>query len=595
MINSSESSIATLSLPRPCLKRRPDSYRFLFASIVLAALVFRAWKFFLLGLDHYDEGIYALSGFWSLHSYAGHAMYPFQKLFSPPGYFGLIGLAYRIAGGASDSAAIGINVLVGGLSVALAGWIGSRWFGRSCGVAVAVLVALSDFNITFDRTALTDTVFTFLFLLSLALIAIALEKSSLKWALLAGVAGGVAWNVKYDGWLPAAIAFAGIIVLAAAKKESLDSVKRKLLLWGPIGGVTLILFLPWVIYTQERMGGYFAVESFHGTFLNFRLAENFLRQAESQIYFDGFLSHIAPVLALLVALVTDEGHAFARWRYVGLVVGGVVVSVVLLGGTGTCIALAVTGFYAAWRRDGILGTLLISGIGVLLVLIPCYTPFARLVLPWMMLVQILAGVGIQRIVRLAESFPSLSTGAEDESRTGGRISWALCLAGLAVILLTSRSAATKTDPWNAAATNSVRQAVARMTTMIPRGSVVFVEEEPDAAFYFRRAGYDPFCVMRLLANKDFPGVFNYSIPAPFYLVAGTYAQLLPDWHSVPPEIRSRIVLVARLTIHPGDVRLLDDLGPEQAIQYRSHPDDTYNLLLLRVNPSQPSAATLNSP
>jgi hypothetical protein len=101
--------------------------------------------------------------------------------------------------------------------------------------------------------------------------------------------------------------------------------------------------------------------------------------------------------------------------------------------------------------------------------------------------------------------------------------------------------------------------------------------------------------MRLLANEDLPGAFTYSIPAPVYLVAGTYAQMLPDWHSVPPEIRSRIVPVARLTIHPGDVRLLDDLGAEQAIQYRLRPDDTYNLLLLRVNPSQPSASPSNAP
>ena len=80
--------------------------------ICVVAFVLRAWKFTTLGLTHYDEGAYALSGFWSLGS--SGSLYPWQKFFSPPGYFGLVGIIYWLAGGASDLIAISIQTSLHG-------------------------------------------------------------------------------------------------------------------------------------------------------------------------------------------------------------------------------------------------------------------------------------------------------------------------------------------------------------------------------------------------------------------------------------------------------------------------------------------------
>ncbi len=419
------------------------------------ALVLRAWNFFLLGFDHYDEGVYSLSGFWSLHPLAGTALYPLQKLFSPPGYFGLVGLAYWISGGASDGAAIAINVFFGAATVILAGWVGRRWFGRGCGIAAAALVAFSDFDIAFSRTALTDTMFAFLLLLSLALIAMAIEKDSVRFALLAGLAGGVAWNVKYDGYFPLAIALAVIVIQAVTKHEERTKLKRRLLLWATMAGVSFALFLPWVIYTQRNLGGYFGVEAFHQQFYTFDWVENFRQQLAYQFYFEGFLSRISPFLAFLAVLFVDPERARSRWQFACLAMAGFLIVGFVFGGAATCVALTIIALVPMWRRGETMGRLLICGLGTLFVLIPCYTPFARLALPWIVLAQVGAGVGIQEIWNVAESW-NLS---QKQSRV---FAGAMCLMSIAAMPLAGgKLSLGRVDPWNSPPKDTMRRAVSR--------------------------------------------------------------------------------------------------------------------------------------
>jgi hypothetical protein len=493
-----------------------------------------------------------------------------------------VGLAYWIAGGASDSAAIAINIVFGAATVLLAGWVGQRWFGRSCGIAAAAFVALSDFNIAFSRMALTDTLFAFLLLLSLALIAVALEKDTMRLVLLAGLAGGAAWNVKYDGYLPAAIALAVIVLHAVTKREGREKLKRSLLLWGCMAGVSFLLFLPWVIYTQRNLGGYFGVEAFHQQFYTFDWFENLKQQLAYQIYFEGLLSRLSPALAFLAVLAADPVRARERWQFVCLALAGLLIFGLVAGGAGSCVLLAAIGFIPAWRRGDTFGKLLTCGIAALFVLIPCYTPFARLALPWIVLVQIAAGVGMQEIWNFDESWSFL----HKPSRS---FAGAMCLMSVAMVpFVGGKLSFARVDPWNAPPKDSVRRTVAAMGKLLPPGSGVFVDEEPDAAFYFRRAGFKTLCTIRLFDNANVPDAFQ-NLPeyagAPVYVVAGPYAQEAPDWRPIPPEIRARMNLVARFVTQPGDVRLLDDYSPQEALKYRQQPDDRYDLLLFRVAPA----------
>jgi hypothetical protein len=261
---------------------------------------------------------------------------------------------------------------------------------------------------------------------------------------------------------------------------------------------------------------------------------------------------------------------------------GLLVAGFALGGAATCVALAMVALVPMWRRGKTMGRLLICGLAALFVLIPCYTPFARLALPWIVLVQVGAGVGMQEIWNCAESWSLL----QKQSRA---FAGAMCLMSIAAMPLAGgKLSFARVDPWNSPPKDTMRRAVTAMSKMLPPGSIVFVDEEPDAAFYFRRAGFNTLCTVRLFDNANVPDAFQ-DLPeyagAPNYVVAGPYAQEAPDWHPIPPDIRARLNLVARFVTQPGDVRLLDDYSPQDALKYREHPDDRYDLLLFRVAPA----------
>ncbi len=556
----------------------PSSDTLAIGIIFAIAFALRAWKFTALGLTHYDEGANALSGFWSLHS--SNALYPWQKFFAPPGYFGLVGIIYWLAGGASDLAAIGINVLFGTATTVLVWWIGQRWFGRRAAIFSAMLVALSEFQITFSRTALTDTLFGFVFLLSLAAIALCFEKKLPVLTIAAGATAGAAWNVKYHGWLLLAIAFAALVLPVAIKKRTdASQIKKTFLHWSVITGVAALCFLPWFLYTEFRLGGYLSVEKFHHQYLNFHWAANLARQAEFQTYFDGWLSRVSPALAFLAAAVTDGIRHLQRPRI--LVVGLAVMAVAgfVLGGTGTWFLLALYGLVIAWNRGRELGRLMVIAFLVFLVLTPCYTPFARLLLPWVLVAQVLAGAGVEHLWE-EERTAANPVGGPWKSTKLRFLSMIMALLIL-LAFVAGFHAPNKPGVW--APTTSSRDAAARLMPFMPKESVVFVTGEPNLAFYFQRAGYHTFCIQHLAFNVGAQDPLVYKTTSPVYVIGGKYAREESDWFPILAAVPGRFQLVAQVAMQPSDVRLLDDKSPRETLAFKAHPDSTYDLDLFRLS------------
>ena len=549
--------------------------------ICAITFVLRAWKFTTLGLTHYDEGAYALSGFWSLGS--SGSLYPWQKFFSPPGYFGLVGIIYWLAGGASDLIAIGINVFFGAATTILVWWIGQRWFGRRAAIFSAALVALSEFQITFSRTALTDTLFGFVFLLSLALIALCFEKQRISLAIFGGLTVGAAWNVKYHGWLLLAIAFAAVVLPAVITARSdISLAKRMFFHWSLITGVAAVCFLPWVLYTEYGLGGYLPVEKFHHQYLNFHWITNFARQVEFQAYFDGWLSRVSPALAFFAAIVTDGIPRFLRSRILLAGFLGIVMVSLTAGGTVTWLLLALYGLAFAWSRGRELGRLVVTAFLIFLVLIPCYTPFARLLLPWVLVAQVLAGVGIEQ---LCESELPVANRAISGFWSNRKL---LFLSIITVLVLLEASVwglhAPK-EPGVWAPTSGSRDAAARLMTYLPKESVVFVTGEPNVAFYFQRAGYHTFCIQHLAFNAGAQDPLMYKTTSPVYVIGGKYAREESDWLPILEAVPGRFQLVTRVAMEPSVVRLLDDKSPRETLAFKEHPDSGYELELFRLNPS----------
>jgi dolichyl-phosphate-mannose-protein mannosyltransferase len=548
------------------------------AVLSLAALVVRTWKFWAIGLSHFDEGVYANSGFWALHSFFGPGLDPWQKFFSPPGYFGLVGLLYRLLGHPSEIAAIAINVAAGAATVPLVYWIGRRWYGKAAGIFSAVVVAGGEFQIAYSRTALTDTLFSFLFLLALALIAICLEKRQWSSAGIAGLAVGACWNVKYHGWLVLAMALLSIGARAAVGGESWQHTKKLLLLWCVVAGVAFLCFAPWLLYTELHLGGYQAVEEFHRRFADFRWMANLIRQAQMQVYFEGWLSRIAPAVAFLAAacVLRAEKTGKAPSLTAGLLV--LLVSGFLLSGAGTWFLLSLLGAVVALRRSHEpMGSLLVSACVVFFVLTPLYRPYARLLLPWMLASQLLAGLGAASLV---------SAGAEAASRAKfrglrGRVvagAGALVLAVLAATPGLRREAAG--SAWDDRTGD--RDAATHLMERIPKEAAVFVVAEPQVCFYFRKAGYQAFCVHRLGLNGVAQDPLLYRTSRPVFIVGGKYARDDLAWRKILDDSPGRFESVETVAMQPGDIRLQDDLSQREIAEYQQNPDSRYRLELLRL-------------
>ena len=148
--------------------RSQSACREMFSSSVadLAGAVLRLWGLPRLGLSHFDEGIYAIAGLWSVSPRGLAGLDPTLVPYAPPGFPILVGVAY-LGLGVSDLAAILVSIVAGTLTIPAAAWLARRTFGAGAGAAAAALVAFSGFHVAFSRMALTDASFLLCWVLGL--------------------------------------------------------------------------------------------------------------------------------------------------------------------------------------------------------------------------------------------------------------------------------------------------------------------------------------------------------------------------------------------------------------------------------------------
>ena len=551
--------------------------------MAVLSLLARGWGVTRVGLTHYDEGVYLLSSFWPLRHGENLALFPWQKLFSPPAYFGLIGVVNWMFGRASDLHAVAINVVFGWLTVLAAYWAGKRWFGASAGIAAAVLTGFSQFQIAFSRSALTDTGFTFFFAIALALIAICLEENAPIWGIAAGLAIGATWNMKYHGWILLALAFAAAAIKMPEARTEPEKIKKLALSWLLMTGVAAAAFLPWVLYTQFRLGGYAEVNEFHARFMNFRWAHNFRLQAEMQLYFDGWLSRISPALALLSAAICSQGLAAGWMPLIGAALLLLCISW-LLGATLTCLVLALLAIPQVWRTGSDFGRLLVITFGTFFLLLPCYQAFARLLLPFWVVTMLLAGYALKLFLENRWVW-------EGFERFSGAANWkgAALVAGAAGLALLAIGEVKHPAPRTWAAETSYRDAVKEMATVVPANASVFVLAEPEVAFYFQNAGRQTFCICidpQTYQKFQAAHPFRSDPNAPQYVVAGFYAKEWWNWSPASASGSGQYRMMARVPAPPSDIRLLDDFPTAESRRTPEAVEPMYDLYVYRRSGAQ---------
>ncbi|WP_406696545.1 glycosyltransferase family 39 protein [Singulisphaera sp. Ch08] len=252
----------------------PSTRRELLAVSILTLLGagLRFWGYGRLGLNHFDEGIYALSGLWSMSPRGLAGLDPLVIAYAPPGFPFLVGVSVLVLG-VADVSAIFASTLCGVATIPAAAWVGRRTFGVGAGAASAALVALSMPHVAFSRKAMTDVPFGLAWLIAIGLGGRFLEKPTLGRAVALGLSVGTAQLFKYNGWLT------GVIIALAALTGLLCHVDHRRswfsasrLRFGPIhlsllaAGVALVVYWPWFQFV-ERHGGYRALVTHHQSYL----------------------------------------------------------------------------------------------------------------------------------------------------------------------------------------------------------------------------------------------------------------------------------------------------------------------------------------
>ena len=229
------------------------------AIVTLIGAGVRAWPPGRLGLTHFDEGIYALAGSWSLDPRGLSALSPTVISYAPPGFPILVGLMYGLLG-RSDASAILVSQIVGTLTIPAVAWLATRTFGPGAGFASAVFCAFSGSHIAFSRMALTDASFLLVWLLAIGAAMRFLERPGIIQGIVLGVAVGLAQQFKYNGWLAGGVVIGvALFGLSARTEDRRRGSITWVFGWGLMGAIVAALVVwPWYRFVEDH-GGYGAL------------------------------------------------------------------------------------------------------------------------------------------------------------------------------------------------------------------------------------------------------------------------------------------------------------------------------------------------
>ncbi|WP_161602269.1 ArnT family glycosyltransferase [Tautonia marina] len=219
-----------------------------------------------LGLDHFDEGIYAQAASWVFAEGGLRALDPALIPYAPPGFPFLVGLSYQLVG-VSAAAVILVSILTGVLTIPVLAWLARRTFGQGAGAATAALVALSGPHVLFSRTGLTDA--TFLLVWSLAMLAGVrfLDRPGVRSAIGLGFLVGLAQLVKYNGGMTGLIVALTVLIAAIRPGAGRDALPKSLGFGLLAAAVALLVYLPWFLFV-ERTTGYAGLLAHHRSYVD---------------------------------------------------------------------------------------------------------------------------------------------------------------------------------------------------------------------------------------------------------------------------------------------------------------------------------------
>jgi len=209
MLTKDQPRLGAVPAWSPHAERRDTPFTYLLlAGILLLAAVLRFWSLTARGFIYWDEGKFALEGM-RLHWALGHLLGSKATLTgkpvgtAKPTHALLMALGYTVMG-VHDYAPLVIDAAASLLSVALLFFVARRLFDPTVGLLAALLLAVSEYDVIYARSALSESDAN-LFLLAGVLCWVhsygdenrALRRPAWLWPLLAGLLMGVGFTANY--------------------------------------------------------------------------------------------------------------------------------------------------------------------------------------------------------------------------------------------------------------------------------------------------------------------------------------------------------------------------------------------------------------
>jgi 4-amino-4-deoxy-L-arabinose transferase-like glycosyltransferase len=543
----------------------------------------RGFAFARSAVEHFDEGVYASNVYFGAPDYA----YPQQRFYAPPLLPALIE-AGMIAGLPPNVAALLPAFLAGCGTIVAVWWFGRGWFGPPVGLAAAALVGLSDFHVTFSAMALTDVLLGLWLVLAVDAMGRSLagtltpalsqrerEKGqvgrlSYGWAIAAGIYTSLAWWTKYNGWLPLAIEGASLPVLWFFLRPS----QRELLDWIGCFVLTVIVaalvWMPFYISLQS-VGGYGPIATNHAKYVvGFSgWLDSTSRQIANQYVLATPLCVLSVVLAFFASGALSPRNTWQRmWRDgISLGVGVLVIfwSSIVVVGIGSLMGLARTAIAlqkGACDRDLRRPTIGLTLVAVwwlgMLVATPCYTPYPRLVLPWLLAAWLGMALHCSDLLHVDDPQPTRPI----RPRMKRTLGYAAIVLFFLVPWLFFPMHAPDAPVTDRRGLVTIAEQI-RATDVRREPRVLYVFGEPAIFFQLKAAGEPIVSPVQIVPTE--PATEN-GRPIPTYLVAGPHANRDPQFAKEWTASKDRWQLVQEFEYEPSLVVWLDLADPRKSPQ-----------------------------
>ena len=522
--------------------------------LMVCTALLRLWQWQHSPIEHFDEGVYA-SNFW-FDAREGFR-YPDLHLYAPPLLPTLIEWGHLLFG-PGTLACLWASLLAGIATTWLIWKFLTPFAGRVAGLAAAGLWTFQELPILYSRTALTESLLCWWMLLAVLLaerIGQQLRQSEFSWQAAGlrivgcGLACGLAWLTKYNGWLSVAI-----IVSAGIASLVFDRWPRSTRLRFGCGLLLIagIAGLIWSPYWQslQQWGGYAAV------------AENHRR------YFVGVAGWGSSLVAqlenvrALIGLTSLCGLLYCLRLLTRLAMTPTVAASTPAPDSNTVTSTtfpATSGedLRGEDQRGSRFGYWMIASwwIGLSLA-IPLYYPYPRLLLPWILASCLGLGVGCgwlaEWLLRRAAGKQPRSTGAPAGRSVSARVGEPMLLAGIVLLAMMG--------PWRQAPAWQDRRAlqqiagefieqagrIAQQQGRAAQEVIFYVYGEP-ALFYHLSAGGR---LVGPIGHLDFAAAPN-SPPVPTFLVTGPHAAQSPLFAEQWEQQGKHFELVAEQPYRPS--------------------------------------------